>query len=336
MQGRAEIASRLPALVGDSLEIEELATGWPSLARLHVDDEVTSLALFVAPIGRSHRNRDEIERRFQNPGSVSIEDVPGRHSILLGLWDDDDLEMVRRPVIAIADAQRRSDGRTTRWSVFLLLEALKAAMNTGWETGVTASDERIIYVHPSLFPVAVAAARAGTEPSERLIYSTILTTGLLDAVDDVESPTNRDRIRRTVTSLVRDSKFSASVLLAYGHRCAMCALGLGLVQGAHIHPASAPGSVDTVANGLALCANHHLAFDRHLIAVVPDSLDVVFHPKVLEEATHDGATAAFVSQTVTSLRPAIDGRAPNPRSFELRYTHYRDQYEWAGALGHPQ
>lgn len=47
------------------------------------------------------------------------------------------------------------------------------------------------------------------------------------------------RLRRAVSALIRDTRFSGSVLDAYMRRCAMCGLGLNLVQGAHIYPASA-------------------------------------------------------------------------------------------------
>ena len=53
-----------------------------------------------------------------------------------------------------------------------------------------------------------------------------------------------------------------------------------LVQGAHIYPARASDSPDKVWNGLALCSNHHTAFDRHLIWVEPSSRRVLLHEEV--------------------------------------------------------
>jgi hypothetical protein len=210
--------------------------------------------------------------------------------------------------------------------VFLLLESLKEAVETGWSSNITDSEETIYYMTPTLLPVAIVGTLSGAEPNERSIYRAIATLGLDGSSADPVEP-DSERVRRTVTSLVRDSRFSGRVLTAYDRQCAMCGLGLGLVQGAHIYPASAPGSRDEVSNGLALCANHHLAFDRHLVAVRPATLELIFHPTVIERAASDPAVLRFVEGTRPDLR-LPSGQAPDPDAFVRRYDHYRDDYEW--------
>lgn len=328
MSARTELVTRLASLVGTAMEIEELGNGWPSLARLNIDGSIVPLALFVSPIGSSHRDRDAVERRFQNPTNISLQGVPGRESVLLGVWDTDQLMQVDHPVIAVAEAHRRDDGRTTRWSVFLLLAALVEALDTGWATNVSDSGETIYYVHPIMLPVAITATMTRAEPQEKSIYGAISTLGLMDRSSNSDELPNSERVRRTVTALVRDSKFSGRVLDAYGRRCAMCGLGLGLVQGAHIYPASAPGSKDETSNGIALCANHHLAFDRHLIAVRPATLELLFHPSVLERAEQDSAAALFVHNTRDVLRSTTGPNAPDSESFVKRYGHFKVEYAW--------
>ncbi len=109
----------------------------------------------------------------------------------------------------------------------------------------------------------------------------------------------------------------------------MCGLGLSIVQGAHIYPASAPGSPDEPWNGLALCANHHAAFDRHLVAVRTSTGEIVFRPDVLEEAIHNQETRAFIDGTLTVLRPATPGNAPRADLFERRYAYFAEEdYAW--------
>jgi putative restriction endonuclease len=55
---------------------------------------------------------------------------------------------------------------------------------------------------------------------------------------------------------------------AYRHRCAICTLReRELVQAAHIVPDVEPAGIAAVVNGLALCAIHHLAFDRNLLGI---------------------------------------------------------------------
>ena len=328
MTARTDRVLELQSLVGDALAIDDLGTGWPSLATLHVDGSEVPLAIFVSAIGRSHRSRDDIERRFQNPaGDTALTSVPGRQSVLVGLWTADDLVVVDRPVLALADAGRR-EGRTTRWSVFLLLESLKEAVETGWSSNVTDSNETIYYMTPALLPVAIVGAASGAEPNERSIYKAIAMLGLDRSPADPVQP-DSERVRRTVTALVRDSRFSGAVLSAYDRQCAMCGLGIGLVQGAHIYPASAPGSLDDVSNGLALCANHHLAFDRHLVAVRSSTFDVIFHPDVIARAGTDRAVASFVEGTRPDLRRPSSGTL-DPGAFVKRYDYYREHYGWLG------
>ncbi|SHK58922.1 putative restriction endonuclease [Nocardiopsis flavescens] len=95
---------------------------------------------------------------------------------------------------------------------------------------------------------------------------------------------------RWAASADRDPRFREAVLAAYGHRCAFCGYE-GLMDGvpagleaAHVRWWSQAGP-DTVDNGLALCANHHLLFDRGVIGLTPDlTLDVSprFEPRSAE------------------------------------------------------
>jgi hypothetical protein len=329
MTDRTNLAHRLEAVVGSALRIDDAGSGWPSLATLFLDETELPIALFVSRIGRSHRGRDLVERRFQNPaGDVPLVGVPGRESVLVGVLEGDDSIDLPRPLLAIADANRRDDGRTTRWSVFLRVESLVEASAIGWATDISDSGETIYYVDPALLPVAVSALVSEAVPDSKSIYGAVATLNLRTSFEMESARDEEIRVRRTVTSLVRDSRFSGEVLAAYDRECAMCGLGLGLVQGAHIYPASAPGSRDIVSNGMALCANHHLAFDRHLIAVHPGNLEIGFHPSVLERSVHEEAVANFVSTTFDVARSHIPGRSPDPLAFEKRYAHYPEMYEW--------
>lgn len=84
-----------------------------------------------------------------------------------------------------------------------------------------------------------------------------------------ETDPGRPFVERRLRLAYRSWDFSARVRGAYDHRCAICGLGLGLVEGAHIVPVAWPGSTDSTSNGLALCRNHHVAYDRGLISVSP-------------------------------------------------------------------
>ncbi|MEX2553044.1 MAG: HNH endonuclease [Actinomycetota bacterium] len=323
---RSQFAELAATLVGDALSLDESAAGWPARATLHTVDGDLAVDLFVGPIGLAHRPaREGIERRFQNPGrGHPITVTPGRAPLLLGIWSEDPRVAVERPVFVLADPWKRV-GLVTRFSVFQRLVSLQLAAAEGWaEEGN--SGERMLYFEPSLLPVAAMAIADEVPVAARDVRLAIEAAELLEGPGD---PVSAERARRSVSALVRDAKFSKAVISAYGRRCAMCDLGLGLVQGAHIYPASAPGSPDTVPNGLCLCANHHLAFDRHFVRVDPDDYELVIHPDVLADAS-DPSTAAFLSATSATLRlPADDAHAPLPGMFHARYQHFVDEYKWA-------
>jgi hypothetical protein len=335
MSARTDRIFHLAALVGqDVLEIQDVQDGWPALATVRTEQGTIPLALFVGKVGLSHRGRDDVERRFQNPGqNRPLVGVPGRASVLVGLWDEDEHLAVPRPIVVTCDADRR-EGHMTRWSAFAPVTTLTEALTTGWATHVSDSGELIRCLVPALLPAAILADLEGVELEQPLVQTAIEASGLLEepeVADDPDSSASAVRARRAAYSLVRDANFSRRVLHAYGRRCAMCGLGLQLVQGAHIYPASAPGSPDKSWNGLALCANHHLAFDRHLIAVQPHNLRIVFHPSVLDEAHEDPSAQALIDGTLSKLRPCPDYARPRPDMFLRRYAHYSEKYDWLPA-----
>jgi putative restriction endonuclease len=68
-------------------------------------------------------------------------------------------------------------------------------------------------------------------------------------------------------------RFRRDVLRAYRSRCTVCALREpALVQAAHIVEDPHEAGISAVVNGLALCAIHHLAYDRNLMGIDPDGV----------------------------------------------------------------
>lgn len=76
---------------------------------------------------------------------------------------------------------------------------------------------------------------------------------------------DRRRLVQTISRVSRATNFREKVLRAYGYRCAITRVQLGLVEAAHILPVAAPESVDDVRNGIALSPTYHRAFDSGLI-----------------------------------------------------------------------
>jgi putative restriction endonuclease len=72
---------------------------------------------------------------------------------------------------------------------------------------------------------------------------------------------------------MHQQRFKLDVMRAYRHRCAICTLReRELIQAAHIVPDVEPEGIAAVVNGLALCAIHHLAYDRNLLGIDPDGV----------------------------------------------------------------
>lgn len=330
----AELAERVAALVGDEvLRLTDASSRWPALGELVVDGVAVPVALYIGTVGLTGRGRDDIERRFQNPADGSaILEIPGRYPLLLGLWDSDPLVDVDRPVLVSADPLHRV-GRTTRFSVFVSVSMLLRGLKAGWALDETSIGESMRCFLPPLLPLSFAADRDDAQPDARAMQAAIEGTGLLGA-NESEIPVAADRARHAGSRLVRDSRFSRQVVHAYEGFCAMCGLDVGLVQGAHIYPVSAPGSPDEPWNGLALCGNHHLAFDKHILGVRTEDFGIVFHQEILDQASANSAVAALIDGTFARLaQPSVGSARPKPEMFARRYEFYIDSYDWlTGAL----
>jgi putative restriction endonuclease len=86
----------------------------------------------------------------------------------------------------------------------------------------------------------------------------------------VSPPDVRAYATREARLRLHQQRFKLDVMRAYEHRCAICTLReRALVQAAHIVPDVEPEGIAAVVNGLALCAIHHLAFDRNLLGIDP-------------------------------------------------------------------
>lgn len=104
-----------------------------------------------------------------------------------------------------------------------------------------------------------------------------LIKGNLDFVNGLHSNVSvkeelqTSRVKKTIvckrTSYPRDPEFTKKVMNAYGNKCAICNVQLGIIEAAHIIPHSLPESSENINNGIALCKNHHKLYDNGLIII---------------------------------------------------------------------
>lgn len=180
-------------------------------------------------------------------------------------------------------------------------------------------------VSPSrYFPIAPVFV-AENDPSERAV---LLQVGI--PLVDVQpggpvSPLDaRAYALRTVRARLHQQRFRHVVLRAYQHRCTICALReRELVQAAHIVADPSPEGIASVVNGLALCAIHHLAYDRNLLGI--DSRGGVHIARRLREE-HDGpmlreGLQGFHGAAIRKPRLAADH--PDPERLAARFAIFQ-------------
>ncbi|MCW2984323.1 MAG: hypothetical protein JWR63_1893 [Conexibacter sp.] len=99
----------------------------------------------------------------------------------------------------------------------------------------------------------------------------------------VSNEDTRRYATREAAYRLHQHRFRRAVLQAYRTRCTICSLKeASLLQAAHIIEDRDPLGGATVVNGLALCAIHHLAYDRNLLGIDPNGV-VHIHERLLHE-----------------------------------------------------
>jgi putative restriction endonuclease len=139
----------------------------------------------------------------------------------------------------------------------------------------------------------------------------------------VSGPDVRAYATREARVRLHQQRFKLDVMRAYRHRCAICALReRTLVQAAHIVPDVEPEGIAAVVNGLALCAIHHLAFDRNVLGIDPGGV-VHIARRLLDET--DGPMLKAGLQGFHGAAIALPRRAedrPDPAHLEARFKRF--------------
>ncbi|MDP2784139.1 MAG: HNH endonuclease [Sulfurimicrobium sp.] len=99
----------------------------------------------------------------------------------------------------------------------------------------------------------------------------------------------------------RDIKFRLQIVPLYHYSCALCGVkmllpsGITLVEAAHIHQ-FAQSKNDDITNGMALCRNHHWAFDQGLWSIGTSFEIVVACGKFAEQAPNQTGLVSYHSK----------------------------------------
>jgi putative restriction endonuclease len=118
-------------------------------------------------------------------------------------------------------------------------------------------------------------------------------------------------------------RFRERVLRAYRTRCAVCTLREApLLQAAHIIEDRDPRGAAAVVNGIALCAIHHLAYDRNLLGIAPDGV-VHIASRLLEEIDGPMLRVGLQGFHGTPIEQPRDRRdRPDPDRLRARFERF--------------
>ncbi len=113
------------------------------------------------------------------------------------------------------------------------------------------------------------------------------------------------------------AKFRRDLKSAYAQRCCISGYAVPeVLEGAHIDPYKAPAS-DNLRNGLLIRRDIHALFDKHLIAIHPDTL-AIHVAKVARK------TAGYADLHGTKLQLPVDSsHQPDPGALHRRWKKFR-------------
>ncbi len=162
------------------------------------------------------------------------------------------------------------------------------------------------------------------DPASRTV---LLDKGLLGIDTQPGGPVSTPDMRRYALREVRvrlhQQRFRQEVLRAYRQRCTICALkGHELVQAAHIVSDPSPEGIAAVVNGLALCAIHHLAYDRNLLGIDPAG-GVHITRRLREERDGPMLREGLQGFHGAAIRkPRLLAEHPDPERLEVRFAAF--------------
>lgn len=123
----------------------------------------------------------------------------------------------------------------------------------------------------------------------------------------------------------RNIRFRLQIVPLYGYSCLLCGMkmllpsGITLVEAAHIHQFSESRN-DDITNGIALCRNHHWAFDQGLWTLGNDFEVIVARNAFTEESPNQLSLSSYHSRIVDISRLATEHR-PSQKYLEWHRKH---------------
>ncbi len=292
----------------------------PARYRVYRDGRAFTARVYIWNISHGGGARDAAEYRIQPTGVLGNRFAPeiGGKTLILGWWPNDE-------VFAGFDYRRHNRPLGKSPSMQIGLPALQAAVANRFAMYPKQNGEIAIAFRPDFIGTYTENLESlhdtGSVATEIGLLTRIAANPRDVSEGDIEEEVAQPRkwaIGETRRAL-RALDFSERVLTAYRHRCAICGLQLRLLDGAHILPVAEPDSTDETANGVALCALHHRAYDRELITFDSDYRVHMHEARTAElrEAGLDGRLRDFRGNLREVIHiPAERGHRPRSEYVE--------------------
>lgn len=283
----------------------------PFLLKVYNNGESYLLRIYIWNLthgGGAARPKEEY--RIQITGANHFENHKGEKTLILGWWGE-------VGVFAGFDYTKHIGKLGFSPSMQIREEYLRKALINGFSPCDKGNNEIAIAFRPDFFMSYVQSLEQlhgfGTSKKDFKVLETVsdqpleLNTELIDQVSK-----QRQTAVIQLSKKLRDTSFKARVLTAYGNKCAFSGMQLKLVDAAHILPVSHASSTDDTANGIALSALYHRAYDKGLVTF-NEKYQIIVNAnemKKLREIGFDGGMEKFVKdlRPIINVPPAVTDR----------------------------
>lgn len=274
-----------------------ISTNHPFKIVVYRGQESYRVKIYVWNVSHGGFSRDQAEYRIQLKVREELQPEAGWKTLILGWWDEDS-------VFTGFDFNKHIGMPGYSSSLQIKEDALRNASLNGLSAYLKENDEIAIAFRTDFFidyVMNLEKLHAFSESERDLEVLTEVAESIDEerlATDEITAQVSpaRQAVVLTVNRKLRDNSFRRRVLTAYHYQCAFCSLQLDLVDAAHIVPVSDECSTDETANGVALCALHHRAYDACYITFDEQYRVVHSDAKMhrLREIGHDGGSEKFL------------------------------------------
>lgn len=285
----------------------------PFVLKIYKDEESYLLRIYVWNLthgGGAARSADEY--RIQITGADHFEQKVGEKTLILGWWG-------AVGVFAGFDYTKHTGKLGFSPSIQIREEFLRKALINGFSPCNKGNNEIAVAFRPDFFVNYVQSLEQlhgfGTSSKDFKVLEEV-SERPLELNTAIIQPLNKQRQIAVIqlNKKLRDTSFKARVLSAYGNKCAFSGMQLKLVDAAHILPVSYDTSTDDTANGIALSALYHRAYDRGILTFNEKYQTIIntTEMKKLKDIGFDGGMDKFIKDVrpIINVPPSITDR-PN-------------------------